>query len=70
MKTVLALFLLFESIALGDGKPPEYWCRVESETQQGEFLNFAKTMEMACASAMKECALTYDDCFVESYGEW
>lgn len=69
--TVLTFFITSLSYAQNPGKPPEWWCRAEPVSPNGdEYLRFGLTAEDACNQAKKDCEDHYINCTIEGCGEW
>ena len=69
--TWLAGALLLATTALGEGKPPEFWCRAEPIVLNGDdYLRYGLTQEEACGKALRECDEHYRYCEVTGCGEW
>lgn len=67
----LAGALLLATTALGEGKPPEFWCRAEPTVLNGDdYLRYGLTQEEACGKALQECEKQYRYCEVTGCGEW
>jgi hypothetical protein len=70
MKRCLLLTFFITSLSYAQ-KPPEWWCRSEPVSLNGdEYLRYGLTSEEACAKALKDCEEHYKNCTITGCGEW
>lgn len=73
MKKIILFTSLLSSLSYAEvpGTPPDWWCRAEAVSPNGDdYLRFAKTAEAACAKAVKDCEDHYGNCEITGCGEW
>jgi len=59
------------SYAQAPGKAPDWWCRAEPISLNGDdYLEFGLNAEEACEKALKACEDHYPNCTIEGCGEW
>ena len=62
---------LLATMALSEGKPPEFWCRAEPVSPNGDdYLRYALSQAEACDHALEACAAQYRNCEITGCGEW
>jgi len=72
LKKVFVVLSFSASLSYADpGKPPEWWCRSEPISVNGDdYLRYGLTAEEACAKAVKACEDHYTNCTIIGCGEW
>lgn len=71
MKGLLICGALLSSVLCAEGKPPEFWCRAEPVSPNGDdYIEFDVGLDKACSTALLRCSKRYGVCEVTGCGEW